>query len=428
MVTGLDGSRPAGASSSSPYDRQQWPSRHRGRAGRGSLVHRGGGNRIGRITTGGVITEFPLPTGAIQPGVLVGIGGITAGPDGALWFTRPGANKIGRISTTGAIAEFLIPTTSSLPDVIAAGPTSSSFPAGIAAGPDGALWFSEQSASKVARITTGGATEFLLPHGGDPSGITAGPDGALWFTEFGSSRIGRIAPSLPPLTATPTPIPPDFKLSLNGTTAYAEAPHAAELNLTGSWTVGAWFRDTNPAGYDHPRARILAKGDTAGPEVPYLLGIDRNGLFAGLRTSGNGYVVRYDLKLSRVSVNAWHHVAATLNGSSRELSLYLDGVRVARTTVPALSAGNTLPVSIGRSGPVSGDYWKGLIDDVRIWNVVRTPEEIATNFRKEIGSAPGLVGSWKFNEGTGPIAADSAGSPQNASLQGGATFSTGAPG
>lgn len=86
--------------------------------------------------------------------------------------------------------------------------------------------------------------------------------------------------------------------------------------------------------------------------------------------------------------------------------------------------GNTQSLSIGRSGPASGEYWKGLIDDVRIWNVVRTPDEIGVNYRKEIAGAPGLVGSWRFNEGVGNTAADSAGTPQNASLQGGAGFST----
>jgi hypothetical protein len=42
-----------------------------------------------------VITEFPIPTGNTQPQ------GITAGPDGALWFTETAGNNIGRISFAG---------------------------------------------------------------------------------------------------------------------------------------------------------------------------------------------------------------------------------------------------------------------------------------------------------------------------------------
>lgn len=66
--------------------------------------------------------------------------GITAGSDGALWFTDPGTSQIGRITTTGAITEFTLP----IPD---------SHPYAITTGPDGALWCTEQEAGKIGRIT-----------------------------------------------------------------------------------------------------------------------------------------------------------------------------------------------------------------------------------------------------------------------------------
>ena len=40
-------------------------------------------NKIGRITTAGVVTQFPLPAGNTPTS-------ITAGPDGNLWFTEAG--------------------------------------------------------------------------------------------------------------------------------------------------------------------------------------------------------------------------------------------------------------------------------------------------------------------------------------------------
>src|SRR5689334_23740785 len=46
------------------------------------------------------ITEFAVPTAKSQPM------GITPGPDGALWFTEGAEHKVGRISTGGAITEF----------------------------------------------------------------------------------------------------------------------------------------------------------------------------------------------------------------------------------------------------------------------------------------------------------------------------------
>lgn len=116
-------------------------------------------------------TQFPLPTANSLPTV------ITGGPDGALWFVEAGANKIGRITTAGVLTEFAVPST----------------PFGITAGPDGAIWFTEPTAAKIGRITVAGAvTEYPLAANSGPNQITAGPDGALWFTDGPRNAIGRI--------------------------------------------------------------------------------------------------------------------------------------------------------------------------------------------------------------------------------------------
>lgn len=174
---------------------------------------------IGRITADGAITEYPVPTAGSDLSY-----GITAGPDGALWFTESSANKIGRITTNGVITEYPVPTTDSTPGAITAGldgalwftepfvkklgritisgeiteysvRTSGNL-AGITTGPDGALWFLESSESqnRIGRITTTGAvTQYLVPTSNALlAGITRGPDGALWFTENDGAKIGRI--------------------------------------------------------------------------------------------------------------------------------------------------------------------------------------------------------------------------------------------
>jgi len=125
------------------------------------------------------ITEFTVPTAASNPF------GITAGPDGNIWFTEQAANKIGRIKADGSrVDDFPVYTADS-------GPTC------ITAGPDGDLWFTEQAANKIGRMTTDGVCtvndEFTVPTAAsNPFGITAGPDGNIWFTEFFGNQIGRI--------------------------------------------------------------------------------------------------------------------------------------------------------------------------------------------------------------------------------------------
>src|SRR3989442_14538742 len=81
-------------------------------------------------------TEFPLPAGSAPLG-------ITAGPDGNLWFTEPAANKIGRITPAGAGTQFPIP-------------TDSSGPGAITAGPDGKLWVTDVTTNQIGRITAPG--------------------------------------------------------------------------------------------------------------------------------------------------------------------------------------------------------------------------------------------------------------------------------
>jgi hypothetical protein len=232
-------------------------------------------------------------------------------------------------------------------------------------------------------------------------------------------------PTRTPGSQTATPVAAAASLILSGTSAYAEAPHNAELNAISGWTVELWFRDETPGGYNHPRARLLAKGDPgSAAEVPYFLAVDSNGLFAGLRAGGTPYTIRYDLAANGVTPNAWHHAAATLNASTRVLTLYLGGAQVAQTTVGAASAGNSDPFDIGRSGP-SGNYWRGKIDDVRVWNVVRSGADISASYRAELGNPPpGLVGNWRFDEGSGPTAADATAPAENATLLGGAAWST----
>ncbi len=141
------------------------------------------GNNIGRITTSGRVTEFPLvPVNSGPPS-----GGITAGPDGALWFTEYGA--IGRITTSGQVTQFPVPTAVCCQSLF-----------GITTGPDGALWFTSSAInnapnSSIGRITTSGqVTDFSLPAADQrPTDITTGSDGALWFTE--GSGIGRLTTS-----------------------------------------------------------------------------------------------------------------------------------------------------------------------------------------------------------------------------------------
>jgi streptogramin lyase len=132
------------------------------------------GNKIGRMTPGGSITEFTIPTQDSHSN------GITAGPDGNVWFVEGLGNKIGRITPAGSITEFQT------------GLSPNSGPRDITAGPDGNLWFTENYAQKIGTIAPDGTiTENPMVLASRPGLITVGPDGNLWFTETHPAQLGR---------------------------------------------------------------------------------------------------------------------------------------------------------------------------------------------------------------------------------------------
>lgn len=89
----------------------------------------GASGKITKLTTGGTFTEY-TPLSGIYPS------GLVAGSDGAVWFVdNGGSNKVGRITSTGVITEYVIPG------------TSVSITGGTALGPDGAIWFGYKSST-----------------------------------------------------------------------------------------------------------------------------------------------------------------------------------------------------------------------------------------------------------------------------------------
>jgi virginiamycin B lyase len=198
------------------------------------------GNNIGSVTTSGFIVEYPIPTPNSTPS------GITAGPDGAIWFNESAssANQIVRMTTAGQF-------TNTYPV-----PSPDSVLGQIITGPDGNLWVTENGSDKIGRLVPpnqpggGVLTEWIVPtKRAIPTGLIVAPDGAMWFTEFGSSGVGRITTQgviteYPTGGSTPS-VPWEIVVGSDGALWYAESESNAigrvpdcALGLVASYSGG----------------------------------------------------------------------------------------------------------------------------------------------------------------------------------------------
>ena len=177
------------------------------------------------------ITEFSISRAAGTGGNTVPYD-ITAGPDGAMWFTEQSGDAVGRITSSGAISEYPLHTLNAQPQGITAGadgnlyvaenagpnpyqthvarvtPTgavtqwndNNAMPMRAADGPNATVWFTQYCGDlAVLDVKTGALTHRYTPTGmggtqGSAGPILQTPDGSMWFSDDGSVRIGRIAP------------------------------------------------------------------------------------------------------------------------------------------------------------------------------------------------------------------------------------------
>jgi hypothetical protein len=104
----------------------------------------------------------------------------------------------------------------------------------------------------------------------------------------------------------------------------------------------------------------------------------------------------------------WIHVAMTwdmtalrtfVNGAER-ITAKVTGMQMLKTTMGPLVMG---------CNPPTYNCFNGLFDELRVWSVARTPDEIMASQKKGVvGNEAGLVGYWKFDDAPGSaMAADS---------------------
>jgi len=116
--------------------------------------------------------------------------------------------------------------------------------------------------------------------------------------------------------------------------------------------------------------------------------------------------------------NTWGHIAITRSGS--DLTVYINGVKDA--TGRWNGSLNIKAIGRGNRG-----YVKGMMDEIRIWELARTETEISNSYAISVDpNTAGLIGYWNFND-TEQIIMDSSGMANHGTLGASATGETDDP-
>lgn len=187
---------------------------------------------------------------------------------------------------------------------------------------------------------------------------------------------------------------PGIRPGLLDRSGYIRVPFSPGLNPSGGeMTIEACV---SRAGTGR-RETIVGNGLT----TSYWFGFNNNDKVI-FSPAGIAFGVESD---SVVLARGWTHVAVTYDGYTRRF--YINGVLDKTSTLNpkpiAPADGTPLGIGFDHEDLITPNYFGGLIDNLRIWNVVRSPSQIRDGVFTYFGTSrpglmcPGLMAEWTFD-------------------------------
>ena len=187
---------------------------------------------------------------------------------------------------------------------------------------------------------------------------------------------------------------------------HVDVDDSKSLALTGSSTVEVRFRSDSST--ESWKALVQKSTDGLGSDRAYTLWLNQSSGTLELDTYDTQGLQYWLTSSGLVETGQWYDLAAVIDRTRGDVKIYLNGALVLDQTAavrsePALSS-NRLVIG----GPLfSYSGFVGAIDDVAIWNTVRTAEEIAADFAGGASGAPDeLASHWDFDDLYGTVATD----------------------
>ncbi len=197
-------------------------------------------------------------------------------------------------------------------------------------------------------------------------------------------------------------------LEFDGRGAYVDCGNKAPLSITGDLTIEAWVRPTGPL----HRECLLSKHHDG--ELDLVFWDGRLDYKHGPRyNAGNHFRPAFIFQAGQ-----WYHIAVTRDSAARQVALHVNGRKIDHFQYNDTPPSTTHNLCIGaRHGGL--EPFTGIISEVRIWNTLRSGEEIRQAANLSLtGSEPGLAALWNFEEKEGTAANDLTPNGCHGALQG----------
>ena len=166
-------------------------------------------------------------------------------------------------------------------------------------------------------------------------------------------------------------------LQFNGTSSMVTIPDSASLHLSAGMTLEAWV---NPSTVNANWRDVIYKGnDNFYLEATSTTGsVPDGGLIAG-----GSYADAFGT--AKLAASTWSFLSETYDGST--LRLYVNGTQVASTAHTGTITTSTNPMQIGGDS-FYGQFFAGLIDNVRVYNVALSAAQIQTDQTTPVAVTP----------------------------------------
>jgi hypothetical protein len=232
-------------------------------------------------------------------------------------------------------------------------------------------------------------------------------------TQFATGTLTRVAAAATVIPGETTAVgdlelAPNPALDLNGTTGSMSVANSASLKPgAGSWTVEFWIKRTGAGTGTFPQVIGSRPAVSTATDKGWAVALASASSFKVSAHFGDGATGLVDeptvQSTSVVPVLTWQHWSVVFDRALNRVQFYKNGALDATQTVtfPTGAVDQTDPILIGKDSPGTS-LLQATLDDIRVWNVARSAQQILDNFNKELQvTEANLQANWNFNANNG---------------------------